>query len=82
MLRAFTPKDALWSATIGPARLLGMEQTLGTIAAGKVADIVLLDANPLSDIRNSQRAFAVVQAGRLFDRTALEGLLRQVREGH
>lgn len=74
------PKAALWSATVGPARFLGMETTLGSIARGKIADMVLLEADPLADIANTRRIFAVVQAGRLFDRAALDALLREVRD--
>ena len=46
-----TPFEALRSATLEPARFLGMLDSLGTIEAGKVADLVLLSANPLTDIR-------------------------------
>ena len=74
------PRAALWSATIGPARLLGLEPMLGTIAAGKLADVVLLDADPLADIANTRRIFAVVQNGRVFDRRALDALMQDVRE--
>jgi imidazolonepropionase-like amidohydrolase len=74
-----SPRDALWSATLGPARFARLDDRLGTLAAGKIADILLLDADPLSDIRNTRRIFAVVQAGRLFTRAELDELLRQVR---
>jgi imidazolonepropionase-like amidohydrolase len=74
-----SPRDALWSATIGPARFARLDDGLGTLAAGKIADIVLLDADPLTNIRNTRRIFAVVQAGRLFSRADLDGLLAQVR---
>jgi imidazolonepropionase-like amidohydrolase len=74
-----SPRDALWSATVGPARFARLDDRLGTLTAGKIADIVLLDADPLSDIRNTRRIFAVVQAGRLFSRAELDELLRQVR---
>jgi len=73
-------RAALWSATVGPARLHGLEQRLGAIAAGKIADIVLLDASPIADIRSTRRIFAVVQGGRVFDRAALDELLRRVRQ--
>jgi imidazolonepropionase-like amidohydrolase len=72
----FTPLEALQSATIAPARYLEATDSLGTVAAGKVADLVILDANPLSDIRNTQRIFAVVLDGRLIDATEREALLR------
>ena len=51
----FTPAEALQTATLNPARFLGMENDLGTIEKGKLADLVLLDANPLDDIRLEQR---------------------------
>jgi imidazolonepropionase-like amidohydrolase len=74
-----SPREALWSATIGPAKFARLDARLGTIAPGKIADIVLLDADPLSDIRNTRRIFAVVQAGRHFSRAELDAILRQVR---
>ena len=74
-----SPRDALWSATVGPARFARLDDRLGTLSAGKIADMVLLDADPLTDIRNTRRIFAVVQAGRLFSRAELDELLRQVR---
>jgi imidazolonepropionase-like amidohydrolase len=52
----------------------------GSIAAGKRADLVLLDANPLTDIRNARRIRAVVLAGKLFDRQALDRLLTEALE--
>ncbi len=61
-----TPFEALRSATLEPARFLGMLDSLGTIEAGKVADLVLLTANPLADIRNSSRSEVVMASGRLF----------------
>lgn len=70
-----SPRDALAAATINPARYFGMERELGTIAPGKVADLVLLDADPLENIRNTTRIFAVVQRGRLIDRASLDALL-------
>jgi imidazolonepropionase-like amidohydrolase len=74
-----SPREALWSATAGPARFARLDERLGTIAPGKIADIVLLDADPLTDIRNTRRIFAVIQGGRLFSRADLDALLRQVR---
>ncbi len=70
-----TPLAALQSATLNPARFLGREQELGTIAEGKLADLVLLDANPLDDIRNTKRIAAVVVNGRYLSRPELNTLL-------
>ena len=74
-----TPAAALQTATVNPARYLGREMTLGTIAAGRSADLVLLDANPLEDIANLRRIRAVFTAGRFLDRSALDQLLTQAR---
>jgi imidazolonepropionase-like amidohydrolase len=74
-----SPRDALWSATVGPAQFARLDDRLGTLSAGRIADIVLLDADPLSDIRNTRRIFAVVKAGRLFSRVDLDALLEQAR---
>ena len=70
-----TPAEALRAATLSPARFLGRTQTLGTVARGKLADLVLLDADPLVDIHNTLKIQAVVAGGRYFDRAALDGLL-------
>ncbi|HUR94414.1 MAG TPA: amidohydrolase family protein [Gemmatimonadales bacterium] len=69
------PLAALQTATINPARYLGALDSLGTIAEGKIADLVLLDGNPLDDIRNTDRIRAVIVNGRLLTRTALDSLL-------
>ena len=69
------PFDALRSATLEPARYFGMLDSLGTIAPGKLADLLLLDANPLQDIRNTRRISAVVANGRLYAGAARQRLL-------
>lgn len=66
-----TPLQVLQSATLNPARFLGRTDDLGTVEAGKLADLVLLDANPLEDIGNTRRIRAVVVDGRLLERPAL-----------
>ena len=70
-----TRAEALRAATLAPARLFGIDRDAGTIAIGKRADLVMLDADPLRDIRNTRRIDAVVLDGRLFDRSALDALL-------
>ena len=61
-----SPFEALRAATYEPARFLGALDSLGTVERGKVADLVLLTANPLSDIRNSSRSAFVLANGRLY----------------
>ncbi|HEV8598953.1 MAG TPA: amidohydrolase family protein [Gemmatimonadales bacterium] len=73
----FTPAEALRAATLDPARYLGAADSLGSIEPGKRADLVLLDANPLDDIRNTTKIAAVVAAGRLYDREALRKLIAE-----
>src|SRR6266481_2286705 len=67
----FTPMESLQTATSGPAKFLGTESTSGAIAPGKLADLVLLRANPLDNIHNTRKITAVIANGRLFDRAAL-----------
>jgi len=74
----FTPLEALQTATLNPARFLGQDKELGTIEPGKLADMVLLDANPLDDIRNTQKIAAVVVNGRYFSRADLDKMLADV----
>jgi imidazolonepropionase-like amidohydrolase len=70
-----TPAEALRTATLNPALFFGMADSLGTIERGKLAELVLLDANPLEDIRHTTRISAVVRGGRYLDRAALDGML-------
>ncbi|HWZ58235.1 MAG TPA: amidohydrolase family protein [Gemmatimonadaceae bacterium] len=62
----FTPLEALQTATLNPARFLGKTDTYGTIQVGRVADLVLLDANPLEDISHTRKINAVVLGGRFY----------------
>ncbi|HYH78472.1 MAG TPA: amidohydrolase family protein [Longimicrobium sp.] len=71
-----TPMQALQAATIEPARFLKMADSLGTVAQGKAADLVVLDADPLADIRNVSRIHAVLLNGRLIDAAERERILR------
>lgn len=75
-----TPLEALRTATYNPADYLGALDSLGTVSPGKIADLVLLDADPLLDIRNTRRISAVIANGRLFDRAERAGLLAHVEK--
>ncbi len=75
----FTPMDALLSATLIPAKFFRMEQDLGTVAPGKIADLVMLTANPLADIANIRFVDGVMLNGRWLDRAALDRLADKTR---
>lgn len=70
-----TPADALQSATINAAVFSGNENEFGSIGVGKVADVILLNADPLADIRNTQRIEGLFFNGQYLDRAALDQLL-------
>ncbi|HEY6065604.1 MAG TPA: amidohydrolase family protein [Thermoanaerobaculia bacterium] len=72
-----TPLEALRASTLHPAEAMRKTDDLGAIEAGKAADLVLLDADPLADIRNTERITAVIAAGKLFARADLDRLLRE-----
>ena len=73
-----TPQQALQAATLNPARFMGRENDLGTVAAGKIADLVLLDANPIEDVANTKKISAVVFGGKFFPRTSLDEMLTKI----
>jgi imidazolonepropionase-like amidohydrolase len=73
-----SPMQVLMSATRNPAEYLGELDRRGTIEKGKAADLVLLDADPLKDIRNTQRINAVIQNGKLLTRRDLDRILEVV----
>ena len=73
-----SPMEALQATTLNPARFLGKEKDFGTIEKDKIADLVLLEANPLEDIRNTKTISAVVLNGRLLDRKALDQVLAEL----
>jgi imidazolonepropionase-like amidohydrolase len=74
----FTPMEALQTATRDPARYLGRLDSVGTIEKGKIADLVLLDANPLAEIGNTRKINAIVLGGRLLTRFELDKMLADV----
>jgi imidazolonepropionase-like amidohydrolase len=71
----FSPLEALQTATINPARFFGREDQIGTVEKGKLADLVLLSANPLEDIANTQKIAGVILNGRYFYRAEIDKML-------
>jgi imidazolonepropionase-like amidohydrolase len=74
-----TPMQALETATVNPAIFLGLSKTWGKIESGYAADIVLLRADPLSDITNTQHIDAVVLNGKLLNRSQLDRMLEEAK---
>jgi hypothetical protein len=72
-----TPIEALAAATVIPARFFSIEDEMGSVDVGKVADLVLLDASPLDDIGNTKRIAEVISKGRRLD---VEALIQSSRE--
>ncbi len=66
-----SPAEAIAAATSVAARVLGAEREIGTIEPGKLADLVILEADPLENIANVRRVWQVIQGGRIIDRAAL-----------
>lgn len=73
-----SPMEALRTATYNPAKFFGELDSMGTIEQGKIADLVLLDADPLQNIRNTQRIAAVVVGGNIHQKAALQKMLAQI----
>jgi imidazolonepropionase-like amidohydrolase len=67
----FTPMEAIQAATLVPARAMGMEKDSGTIEAGKRADVILVDGNPLENISDIRKVSAVFAAGKMYQPAGL-----------
>ena len=76
----FSPTQALQSATFNPALFLAKLDKFGVVETGHAADLVLLEANPLEDIRNTRKIAAVVVAGRYYSRRELDEILARIAE--
>ncbi|MDX2057895.1 MAG: amidohydrolase family protein [Gemmatimonadales bacterium] len=70
--QALSPMEALEAASLDGAHFLGLERELGSLAPGKLADLVVLNANPLADIRKTTDIRYVMKAGRLYDARTMD----------
>jgi imidazolonepropionase-like amidohydrolase len=75
VMAGLSPVDALRAATTLPAEYFGLQKEYGSVAAGMNADLILLNKNPLEDIRNTQSIEAVIFNGNLYDRNKLDEIL-------
>jgi imidazolonepropionase-like amidohydrolase len=76
----FAPMEALQAATRGAALFLGREKDFGTVEAGRAADLVLLSADPVENIANTRKVWAVIRNGGYYDRATLDTLLARAKE--
>lgn len=79
VLAGLTTAEALVAATLAPAEYFGLEAHYGTVAVGNVADLLVLNDDPLADIRNTQRIDSVMFNGNLYDRNALDQISNHVQ---
>ena len=75
-----SPLEALESATLRPAEYFSLQDEMGTIDAGKKADLVVLDANPLKDIANTKKISGVVTKGRYYNTDSLQQLVQKFQQ--
>ncbi|MFZ2054304.1 MAG: amidohydrolase family protein [Candidatus Aminicenantales bacterium] len=74
-----TPLEALQAATYNAAEFLGMMDSIGTVEEGKIADLVLLDADPIKDIANTKKIAAVIVGGKFYSRSSLGEMLAKIK---
>lgn len=75
-----TELEALQAATVNPVKYLEQTELLGTVEQGKLADLLILNANPLEDIENTTKIYAVISNGNLYDRNKLDQILLNVEK--
>jgi imidazolonepropionase-like amidohydrolase len=76
----FTPLQALQTATLNPADFYGRRNDYGTVETGRVADLLLLEANPLEDISNTRKIAGVIADGQYLSKADLEQLRSRLKQ--
>ena len=76
----FTPLEALQTATINPARFFGKTSDYGSVEAGRIADLVILRANPLEDIANTRAIAGVVADGKYWSQADIDSLRERLKQ--
>ena len=71
----FSNLDVIYSATFAPAKYFGMEDTLGSIKPNRIADLIILNKNPIENIDNTKDIWSVIKNGNYLDRSELDSLL-------
>lgn len=77
--QGLTPQQALQAAVINGPRFMGKLERYGAVAAGKAADLLVLDANPLQDIANTRKVRMVLSQGKVYERSKLDAMLESAR---
>src|SRR5262249_43792179 len=79
VLGGMSPHEALRCASLGGAKYMGYDAELGSLEPGKLADLVVMDKDPLADIRNSESVSRVMQNGRLYDAATMNEIAPRKR---
>jgi imidazolonepropionase-like amidohydrolase len=75
-----SPQQALITSVINGPRFFGLEDKYGSLDSGKIADILILDKNPLEDIKNTSKIYTVIKGGKVYDRETLDVMLQKLKE--
>lgn len=75
-----TPLEAIRAATLDPAKYIGLDQNIGSLEVGKLADLMVIDGNPLTNIRDTDKVDYTMINGRLFDAATMNEVGKKARD--